>query len=241
MIKKLFRVSRFLHKWAGLFLAVQILLWILGGVVMSVIPLEKVHGDHLAIKNLNYEIDNSQYAFSLDTLRLKVSEPIHSISLTEFLGEPYYAFQTTSGAQLFHAITGDIKGRINADEAALIANQHYLGDGNLVERKLLDKAPMEASRNKGQVWQLRFDDTWNTTLYVSPTSGKLTTIRSDLWRIFDFFWMLHIMDYDEREDFNNPLLITFSISALMFTLTGIILLFKSFNITGNKKHKRTNK
>ncbi|MEP4889152.1 MAG: hypothetical protein ABJV04_03930 [Aliiglaciecola sp.] len=207
---------------------------------MSVIPLEKVHGDHLASKNLYHVIDNQQYLYSLDTLRLKIADPINRISYTTVLGEPYYSFQTASGERLFHGFSGELMTTINADEAALIAKQHYLGDGNLVEQKLLDKAPMEASRNKGKVWQLRFDDTWNTTLYVSPTNGKLTTIRSDLWRIFDFFWMLHIMDYDDREDFNNPLLITFSISALVFTLTGIILLFKSFNIIGFSRKKPRN-
>ncbi|GAA6186934.1 hypothetical protein [Aliiglaciecola sp. NS0011-25] len=205
---------------------------------MSVIPLEKVHGDHLAIKNLNYEIDNTQYAFSLDTFRLRISEPIHKISYTQVLSEPYYAVQTASGEQLFHALTGDLMGIINAEKAATIAKQHYLGNGELIEQNLLAKAPMEASRNKGKVWQLKFDDTWNTTLYVSPLSGKLTTIRSDLWRIFDFFWMLHIMDYDERKNFNNPLLITFSISALLFTVTGIILLFKSFNLVAIRRLKR---
>ena len=48
--------------------------------------------------------------------------------------------------------------------------------------------------------------------------------RNDDWRFFDFFWMLHIMDYKERENFNNPLLITVSIFALFTVLAGLLLL-----------------
>lgn len=237
MIKKLFRVSRFIHKWAGLFLALQILLWILGGVVMSVIPLDKVHGNHLATKVLTSTPDNSQHLYSIDTLRLNIIAPITNIAYTQILDEPYYAFKTVEGDKLFHALTGDPFNTITSVQAIQIAQQHYLGDGEIASHSLLDKAPREASRNVGPIWQVQFDDTWNTTLYISPKTGTLTTIRSDLWRIFDFFWMLHIMDYDERENFNNPILITFSISALLFTLTGIVLLFKSFKISG--KTKRT--
>jgi hypothetical protein len=109
-----------------------------------------------------------------------------------------------------------------------LAYHHYLGEDELESVLLLETAPAEASRAIGSVWQVRFYDTWSTTLYFSPTSAELVSIRSDIWRLFDFVWMLHIMDYDEREDFNNPLLITFSISALLFTMTGFLLLFRSF-------------
>ena len=52
--------------------------------------------------------------------------------------------------------------------------------------------------------------------------------RTDNWRLFDFVWMLHIMDYTERSNFNNPLLISFSAAALLFTVSGIVLLWQRF-------------
>ena len=36
--------------------------------------------------------------------------------------------------------------------------------------------------------------------------------------------MLHIMDYEEREDFNHPLLISAGALALMTVLAGLVLL-----------------
>ena len=41
-------------------------------------------------------------------------------------------------------------------------------------------------------------------------------------------WMLHIMDYDERQDAHHPLLIGAQITGLTFALTGAWLLFYSF-------------
>ena len=41
--------------------------------------------------------------------------------------------------------------------------------------------------------------------------------------------MLHIMDYQEREDFNNALVIIVSLISIWLGLSGFILLFSSFN------------
>ena len=48
--------------------------------------------------------------------------------------------------------------------------------------------------------------------------------RNDWWRLFDVVWMLHIMDYDTRDDFNHPLLIVSAATALLFALSGVVLL-----------------
>ena len=40
------------------------------------------------------------------------------------------------------------------------------------------------------------------TYYISATTGSVLERRNDTWRWWDFFWMLHIMDYDERENVN---------------------------------------
>ena len=35
-----------IHKWLALLVGIQIILWIAGGVVMSVLPLREVRGEH---------------------------------------------------------------------------------------------------------------------------------------------------------------------------------------------------
>jgi len=54
--------------------------------------------------------------------------------------------------------------------------------------------------------------------------GEVTARRSETWRFYDFFWKLHIMDYDDGADFNHPLLITAAGTAIFVALSGFILL-----------------
>jgi len=73
------------------------------------------------------------------------------------------------------------------------------------------------------VWRVEFDDSRSTVLYVSPDQGRVLARRNDMWRVFDFFWMLHIMDYSNRDNFNSPLLITASVIGWVLAVTGIWL------------------
>jgi hypothetical protein len=52
-------------------------------------------------------------------------------------------------------------------------------------------------------------------------------VRSDIWRLYDFFWMLHIMDYETLDDFNHPLLIAIAAFSLFITVSGIIFIYFS--------------
>lgn len=56
--------------------------------------------------------------------------------------------------------------------------------------------------------------------------------RNRIWRLYDFFWMLHIMDYDERENFNNPLIRAFAATGLLFALSGLFLVAQ--RVTGGR-------
>ena len=64
-MKKIFKPARKLHKWLGYLLGIQILAWLLGGLVMSAIPLEKVHGKHLATRTLANPFKSSDYVASI--------------------------------------------------------------------------------------------------------------------------------------------------------------------------------
>jgi len=77
------------------------------------------------------------------------------------------------------------------------------------------------------LYQVNFDDWINSTFYINPQSGDISSVRSDIWRLYDFFWMLHIMDYQEREDFNHPILIIAALLSLAFTMTGLLLIYFS--------------
>ncbi|MDP0971870.1 hypothetical protein Q6294_33595, partial [Klebsiella pneumoniae] len=60
--------------------------------------------------------------------------------------------------------------------------------------------------------------------------GDVLEHRNKTWRLFDFFWMLHIMDYSGRQDFNNPLVVSAAVGGFWLALSGIWLLFTSFSL-----------
>ena len=92
----------------------------------------------------------------------------------------------------------------------------------------LHAPPSELQARSLPLWRIDFDDRWNSSFYIDPYTGEFTTRRHTLWRVFDFLWMLHVMDYDTRDDINNSLLRVFSVFGLSLGLSGVWLLFYSF-------------
>ena len=151
MNKTIFKKARKLHKWLGLMLGIQVFFWIAGGLIMSAIPLEKVHGKHLANKVINNNIGASEYRYSLDKLIGQIDEQIIEIKFSSVLELPVYIIQTHSNRQLFNAQTGDVLDAISQTQIRALAKQHYLGEGKLEKMSLLDEIPMEASRAKNSM------------------------------------------------------------------------------------------
>ncbi len=70
-------------------------------------------------------------------------------------------------------------------------------------------------------------------VYIDPFSSKIVAVRSNQWRIWDFMWGIHIMDWDERDNIDNVFLKLFSILALLSALSGIYLFFSQRSSSKN--------
>jgi hypothetical protein len=77
------------------------------------------------------------------------------------------------------------------------------------------------------IWQVNFRDDANSAYYVSGTTGQILERRNDSWRWWDFFWMLHNMDYAKRTSFNHPLIIMVGFAMAWLAVTGFWLLFRT--------------
>ena len=72
------------------------------------------------------------------------------------------------------------------------------------------------------LWRVDFEGSEPVSLYLHPWTGELLARRTDRWRVFDFLWMLHIMDFDTRDDFNHPLLQIAAALGLIIALSGVV-------------------
>jgi hypothetical protein len=215
------------HKWIGLVIGVQALLWMISGLYMVVVPLEVVHGDHLA--HVPTERLNPS-ASRISQARLHEAYPgITAVRMKNLLGKEVYELKQGKQTSLVDAASGEKISPLDGDQIIALADAAYVGEGSIKGVEWVTKAPQEVGARPVPLWAVHYDEPGQTTLYFSPHTGDLVARRHELWRWFDFLWMFHIMDYEERENVNNTLLRTASITGLLFALSGAWLLFYSFN------------
>ena len=228
-IMKAVKLSRKLHKWLALVVGVQIFLWAASGFYMVVVNIDIIHGDML-VKNQGAPLGSLNAPLVSVTTLLQRYPQASDLSLTRVTGRPVFVLRGMSRAQLFDAQTGEQLSPLGQQQARQVAQYHYAGSGQVSAVTLIENNPPgEIKFFPLPVWRIDFDDAWGSSFYVDPQSGRFMTRRHTLWRVFDFLWMLHIMDYDEREDINNTLLRVFAVAGVTLALTGLWLLFYSFN------------
>ncbi len=223
------RFIRQAHRWLGLLIGIQVLLWVIGGVVMSALRLEEVRGEHLAAKQARPALDAERPVVPItEVLRRYAGRRPTAITLTSLLGNPVYRLEGAGKTWLLDTETGAPLSPLPRSTAEAIARADYSGDAPLISVEQVEIAATEIRGRELPLWRAQFADSLNTAVYVSPDTGTVVARRNDLWRVFDFVWMLHIMDYEEREDFNHPLLIATASTSLLFVLSGAVMVFFSF-------------
>lgn len=216
---------RTLHKWVGLLIGLQLLLWMASGVMMSWLDHDKVQGHEFrahAGPARAWPADVRSPASFLDGRR-----QIRRVASAWLLDRPVYRLTDAKGVVLADAVDGKPI-RIDRSWATRLAQASYTGPGRLQTPLLLEWS-REVRDHEGLLWRVDSDDGEDTTVYLSAQTGEVLTHRNRTWRLFDVFWMLHIMDYAGRKNFNNPLVVTAGIGGLWLALTGLWLLVASLH------------
>lgn len=226
------KLSRKIHKWIALVVGVQFILWAISGFYMVVVDIDTIHGDML-VKNMATPLaERNSRISSISDLPTRYPGA-HKITEKNLMQAAVYLVEDSLGVQLLDAATAEPLPALNREQAVEVARYHYNGDAEIGAVDFIDdQAPGEIRFSALPQWRVNFDDAWGSSFYIDPQTGRLTTRRHTLWRVFDFMWMLHIMDFDERDDVNNLLLRGFSILGVVLGLSGLWLLFYSFRRSG---------
>ncbi len=223
---------RKIHRWLGLILGIQILLWFASGFLMSFMPINEVRGDHL-LKTVESKVVNLSN-IDLGLINRQVNSPIESIEVKPWLGQTVVIANTAERSWLFETPSMELITPITEMHIKRILSSQLKEEHIITSLKRLTVVPNEARGRTAPLWQAQLADKENTRIYISEQDGEIVAKRTNRWRLFDFLWMLHIMDYDEREDFNHPLLYITALLAFLFTLTGLILLY--YTLLKKKRH-----
>jgi len=218
------RTSLQLHKWIGLIVGLQVLFWVLGGLIMTALPIEKVRGEQHIAFAARPAIAPAE-VLPLAEAAEKAGMEVASANLRSTPRGPVWILTAPSGQeQWIDARTGGEVQEITAGQARAAAVAAYTGKGEPQVPVLFDDPPPEAGAG-GPLWRVRFDDGEGTSLWLDPFTGDVVSRRSDLWRFYDFFYRLHIMNFGPSENYNHPTIVAASALALAIVATGFILLW----------------
>jgi len=221
---------RKLHKWVGLLIALQFVIWLGSGLIMSLLDHESVEGHEHKAHEQHAMGAWPTGAQSPAQVLANAKRPVQTIESFWLRHDPVYRLSHKDEVWLVDARNGSPV-EVDAVTVAAVAKADYVGDGAPAAPKLLTEPPLEARGHAGPIWRVDFADDDSTTLYISGQDGRILERRNDAWRLFDVVWMLHIMDYTGRQNFNNPLVITMAAGGLWIALSGLWLLVVSFRLS----------
>ena len=192
---------RTFHRYLSIFVSIQLLLWTISGIYFAYNKIELVRGE--------------QYRLPVD-VEYRIFDRL-GVSIIE---------KNDNGNKTYETYTDGVKVEpITKDEALLIASKKT--SLNPIDGILINET-YKGAEFRGRdlpIFKVQTDTEDNINIYINPLTGDISAIRSDSWRLWDLFWALHIMDYQDRDNINNLLLKILSILALMTSISGIILFF----------------
>ncbi len=217
-----------IHKWLGLIVGLQLVVWTGTGLFFAAIHITDIRGESLVHPASHVApMDGARIRISsTDALKAVAEDRPIEVSLRPLAGEPVYEVRGEIGTFLVSAETG-VRIVIDEPRARAIAQEKWIEQDAILAAELLELAPKESGL-PGEAWSVRFKGEGNPTLYVSAVNGRISAPRTDLWRTYDFLWQLHLMDWGLNENFNTPWMVAAAIFALSTVLLGVALLVHRF-------------
>lgn len=225
---------RQIHRWLGISVGIQFLAWTLGGLYFSWSDLDEIRSEHLKAENMVLDVRadiRSPDSVIRTLLRQEPRTTFKQIQLVDIAGKVFYQLYITAPEKkylLFDAQTLTYRPPLTEQEAIAVATKGLKIAARPIRTAYISHTDghHEYREKPLPAYAVTFG-TPEVTVYVSAELGTIQAWRNNAWRVFDFLWMLHTMDYAERDHFNNWLLRLFSIAGLCSLLSGFLLYFLS--------------
>jgi hypothetical protein len=190
------------------------------GLYFSWTNIDEIHGDHFRSKP-------STTSILPETLKLSFDKPITDLSLKFILDNPYLWINDS----ILVGMDGEKIDLIDSATAIQVARNNIKKKFEVKSCQLI-RNTSSGHEYRGRplpAYAISFNTKDNMIAYVSARDGQFQRVRFRDWRWFDFLWMTHIMDYQDRDDINNWLLRAFSLFGLLTVVSGFALFFSTKN------------
>ncbi|WP_299676846.1 hypothetical protein [uncultured Tenacibaculum sp.] len=241
MSRKLHLRTRKTHRYLGLFIGIQFLFWTIGGLYFSWNNMKDVHGKTL--------LDKSEHTFAFQfnepvrKLLGVIKEPIKNIEGIVVNQDSLLRVKTVSKNYLLTLSNRvyAIKDSLTKDQISSFVKSRLKEEIPIRKVSLLTKENVPKDHEYREkplpVYVVELEHSTNTKVYVHPQLAKITSVRNDNWRRFDFLWMLHVMDFETRDYITNWTLRIFSVLGLATILSGFYLFYLSSSTIRRFKKK----
>ncbi|MGZ8360869.1 MAG: PepSY domain-containing protein [Allosphingosinicella sp.] len=233
-------LSAKIHKWLALLMAIQILFWFVSGLFFAVFPIEQVRSEHAVAEPASRPLELGTAADGL--LRLgSAGVTGERIEIRALLGRQVALISRREGPpQLYDLATGDRLSPLSLEDVVRIAEADHAGAQRAARVERVTRNSPEY-RGPLPAWRIDFDDGARRALYVAADTGAVAARRSTLWRVYDFLWGLHIMDWRGHENFNSPLLVVTTALGLVVIVTGLIMFPSRLGYTAWRRRRKARK
>ena len=206
------RTVRWLHLWTGVFVGIQIILWVVSGLVMVARPLDEVRGTTLRKEPAALSIPAG----------LPALQGLEKLELGSLLGKPVWKLTDKIGKRLLDA--GGQPIAISATQAEAIARAGTTLEGPVTVTAITPANPASDWRETAG-YRVEFAD--DVRVYIN-SQGEIGAVRTPWWRFYDLFWGLHILDWQDRENTHGTVIIIATLMALGVVLTVELLTVRHF-------------
>ncbi|AZG75038.1 PepSY domain-containing protein [Shewanella livingstonensis] len=233
------KTARIIHKWLMLLLGLQFVVWSVTGAYMVFVHIDYIHGDSL-ITDPEIKIKPNKLQYTLAQL-LQTYPNAEHISVGKLMDQEVYRFTIPAQAATQHimlsAQTGDRLAPLNQTMAMALAQYYYAGTEPIAEISLLtDNPPFELSARHLPAWRINFEHFAAPSIYISANSGLVVGKRHTFWRLFDWMFRFHVMDYGDAEEVDNQLLFWVAFLAVLATISGLVLTY--FRVFRHRRNKQ---
>lgn len=205
------------------FIGIQFVIWAVSGAYMVYLDIDYIHGDTL-VNNAQDKINPSQIAYPLQSLLQRYPDA-QQVSVGRYLDKVVYRFRLDNKKQAVDATTGAEIAPLNQAQAELAATYYYSGSGAIKSTELIsENAPFELNPAVMPAWRVNFADFGSPAIYVSAETGLLVGKRHSFWRLFDWMFRFHVMDY-ENSEIDNTLLFWFTLLGILSAIFGLLLVY----------------
>lgn len=217
------RNIRRVHNVLGVVFGVQVFFWMLSGLFFTLFPIEQVRGSHLRQNIAHGTLDVASISLTASEAANFAGIRPERAELAMLLGAPVWKLTADDTHHLVDARVGDLLSPISSATAHQVAVLGVKPNVGLpLEPTLLVANPPREYAGPLPAWVVTYENT-TTKIYIDAQTGELHTVRTRLWRAFDLFWRVHIMDITGKDRFDTWWLKLLSFLGLTIVLTGLVL------------------